>query len=92
MKLHRSGRKLECIPKWESILGGVYDPGQEASYEGAVEGLTITCPIQPLGRAAPATSCTRAPTGDPQGIPPSVAAHFRTTLGAMGTVRAELDS
>ena len=35
VKLQRSGRKLECIPQWESILGGVYDPGQEASYEGA---------------------------------------------------------
>ena len=35
--------------------GGVYGNGQEASHEGAVEGLTI---IKPLGRAAPATSST----------------------------------
>ena len=69
--LQRSGRKLECIPQWESILGGVYDPGQEASYEGAVEGLTITRPIKPLGRAAPATSSITAPVGAPQGTPPS---------------------
>ena len=27
VKLQRSGRKLECIPQWESILGGVYDLG-----------------------------------------------------------------
>ena len=71
MKLQRSGRKLECIPRWESILGGVYDPGQEASYEGAVEGLTITYPIKPLGRAAPATSSTTGPTCAPQGTPPA---------------------
>ena len=63
--LQRSGRKLECIPQWESTFGGVYDPGQEASYEGAVEGLTITRPIKPLGRAAPATGSTTAPTGAP---------------------------
>ena len=49
MRLQRSGRKLECIPKWESIMGGVYDLGEEASYEGAVESLTITRPIKPLG-------------------------------------------
>ena len=58
MKLQRWGRKMECIPQWE--FGGVYDPGQQASYEGAVEGLTITCPIKPLGRSALATSSTRA--------------------------------
>ena len=46
VKLQHNGRKLECIPQWESILGGVYDPAQEASYEGTVEGLTITCPRQ----------------------------------------------
>ena len=88
MKLQRSGRKLECIPQCESILAGVYDPWQEASYEGAVEGLTITPTIKPLRRAAPATSSTTAPTGAPQGTPPNAAAHFRTALGAMGTVRA----
>ena len=43
VKLQRS-RKLE----WESILGAAYDPGQEASYEGAVEGLAITAPYSPL--------------------------------------------
>ena len=85
MKL-RSGRKVECIPGWESILGGVYDLGQEASYEGAVEGLTITRPIKPLGQAASATSSTTAPTGAPQGCHPSAAVHFRTALGALGTV------
>ena len=37
MKLQRSGRKLECIPQWESIFGGLYVPGQVASYQGAVE-------------------------------------------------------
>ena len=47
--------------------GGVYDSGQEALYEGASEGLTITRPIKPLGRAAPATSNTMAPTGAPKG-------------------------
>ena len=30
VKLRRTGRKLECIPQWESILGGVHDLGQEA--------------------------------------------------------------
>ena len=90
VKLQRSGRKLECIPQWESILGGVYDPGQEASYEGTVEGLTITRPIKPLGRAAPATSSTTCPTGAPQGAPPSAAANVRTTLGAKGTIGPEL--
>ena len=65
MKLQRSGRKLECIPQWETILGVVYDPRQEASYEGAVEGLTITSPIKPLGQATPATCSTMAPTGAP---------------------------
>ena len=71
--------------------GGVYDPGQEASYEGTVEGLTITRPIKPLGRAAPATSNTTAPMGAPQNTPPSAAAHFRTILGIMGTVGPEPD-
>ena len=48
------------------FLGGVYDPGQEALYKGAVEGVTITRPIKPLGRAAPATGITTAPTGAPR--------------------------
>ena len=93
MKLQRSGRKLECIPQWGSIWGGggVYDPGQQASYKGAVEGLTITRPIKPFGQAAPATSSTTAPTGAPQGTPLSAIAHFRTALGAMGTVGLEPD-
>ena len=30
VKLQRTRRKLECIPPWESILGGVYYLGQEA--------------------------------------------------------------
>ena len=89
MKLQRSTRKLECMPQWESILEGVYEPGQEASYEGAVEGLTITRPIKPLGRAAPATSSTTGPTGAPRGTPPSAAANVRTAPGAMGTIRPE---
>ena len=86
VKLQRTGRKLECIPQWESILGGVYDPGQEASYEGAVEGLTITCPINPLAWAAPASSSTTGPNSAPPGTPPSAAANVRTALGAMGTI------
>ena len=89
VKQRRSGRKLECIPQWETTFGGLYNPGQEASYEGAVEGLTITRPIKPLGRAAPATGSTTAPVGAPQGSPPSAAAHLRTTLGAMSTVGPE---
>ena len=56
------------------------------SYEGAVKGLTIMRPIKPLGRAAPATSSTTAPTGSPKGTPPSAAANLRTALGAMGAV------
>ena len=91
MKLQRSGRKLECIPQWESITGGVYDPRQEASYEGAVEGLTITRPIKPFARAAPGTSSTTGPTGAPPGAPPSAAANVRTALGAMGTIGPEPD-
>ena len=70
-------------------LAGSYDPGQEASYEGAVKGLTITRPIKPLGQAAPATSNTTAPTGAPHDTPPSAAANLRTALGAVGTVRPE---
>ena len=81
MKLQRSGRKLECIPQRESILRGLYDPGHEASYEGAVEGLTITRPIKPLGRASPATSSTTAHTVAPKGTPPSAATNLRTALG-----------
>ena len=93
MKLQRSGRKLEGIPSGNPLRGGGggHDLGQEASYEGAVQGLTITRPIKPLGRTAPATSSTTAPTGAPQGTPPSAAAHFRTALGAMGTVGPEPD-
>ena len=91
VKLQRTGRKLECIPHWESILGGVYDPGHEASYEGAVEGLTITRPIKSLARAAPATSNTTGPTGAARGAPPSAAANVRTALGAMGTIGPESD-
>ena len=91
VKLQRFGRKFECIPYWESSLGGMYDPGREASYEGDVEGLTITRPIKPLGRAALATSSTTAPRFAPQGTPPSTAAHFHTALGAMGTVGPEPD-
>ena len=91
VKLQRTGRKLECIPHWESILGGVYDPGQEAPYEGAVEGLTITSPAKPLARAAPATSSTTGPTGAAPGAPASASANVRTALGAMGTIRREPD-
>ena len=92
VKLQRSGRKSECIPQWECIfLGGGCDPGQEALYQGAVEGLTITRFIKPLARSAPATSSTRAPMGAPQGTSPSAPAHFRTALGAMGTVGPEPD-
>ena len=90
VKLQRTGRKLECIPQWESILGGVYDPGQEASSEGDVEGLTITRPAEPLARAAPATSTT-GPTGAALGAPPSAAANVRTALCAMGTIGPEPD-
>ena len=91
VKVHRSGRKLESIPQWESILAGVYDPGQEASYEGAVEGLTITRPHQAPWPGTPATKSTTAPTGAPQGTPTSAAAHFQTPLGAMGAVGPEPD-
>ena len=83
MKLQRSGRKLECIPQWESTLGGVYDLGREASYEVGVEGLTSTRPINALARAAPATSSTTVPTGAPPGAPPSAAANVQSALGAM---------
>ena len=72
-------------------MGGLYDPGQEASYQGAVEGPTITRPIKPLERAAPGTSSTTSPTGAPQGTPPSAAANVRTNLGAMGTIGPEPD-
>ena len=89
VRLQRTGRKLECIPHWESILGGVCDPGQQASYEGAVEGLTITRPAKPLARAAPATSSTTGPTSAAPGAPPSAAANVRTALGAMGTIGPE---
>ena len=34
VKLHHSGRKLECIPQWESILGGVYDKGMTPRTRG----------------------------------------------------------
>ena len=91
VKLQRTGRKLECIPRWESILGGVYDPGQEASYEGAAEGRTITRPAKPLARAAPATSSTTGPTDAAPGAPPSAAAKVGTALGAMGTIGLEPD-
>ena len=91
VKLQRSGRVLECIPQLESISGGVYDPGQEASYEGAVEGLTISRPIKPIARAAPATSSTTGPTSAPPGAPPSAAANVRTVLGAMRTIGPEPD-
>ena len=84
VKLQCSGRTLECFPQWESILGGVYDPGQEASCEAAVECLTITRPIKHLGRAAPATRSTKAPTSAPQGTPPSAATNVRTALGTWG--------
>ena len=69
----------------------MYDPGQEASYEGAVEGLTITRPIKPLARADPGTSSTTGLTGAPPGAPPSVAANVRTAVGAMGTIGREPD-
>ena len=76
MGIHFSGG---CVPRGR----------RPRIYEGAVEGLTITRPIKPLGRAAPATSTTTAPTGAAQGTPPSTAVHFRTALGAMGTVGPE---
>ena len=71
--------------------GGVYDRGHEAWYEGAVEGLTITHPIKPLARAAPATSSTIGPTGAPPGATLSAAANVRTALCAMGTIGPEPD-
>ena len=83
--------QVGCIPQWESIWGGGYDRGQEASYEGTVEGPAITRPIKPLGQAAPATTSTTAPTGAPQGTPPSATGHFWTALGAMGSVELEPD-
>ena len=66
----------------------MYDPGQEASYEGAVKGLSITRPINPLGVAAPATSSTAALAGAHHGAPAS-AVHFRTALEAMGSIGPE---
>ena len=71
--------------------GGGYDPWQEALYEGAVEGLTITRPIKPLCRAARATSSTTGLTGAPQGTPPSAAANVRNALGAMQTIGRQPD-
>ena len=53
--------------------GGGCMTREQASYEGAVEGLTITRPIKPLARAAPATSSTTGPTGAPPGTAPSAA-------------------
>ena len=91
VKLQRTGRTLECIPQWESILGGLYDPGREGSYEGAVEGLTITRPTKPLARAAPATSSTTGPTSAAPGAPPSATANVQTALGAMGTIGPKPD-
>ena len=49
---------------------GLYDPGREASYEGAVEGLTITRPIKPLGQAAPPPPPTRSTTAPAPPPPP----------------------
>ena len=77
VKLQRTGSKLECIAQWGSILEGVYDLGQQASYEGAVEGLTITRLAKPLARAAPAT---RSPTG-PTGAAPEPLPMQRLTCG-----------
>ena len=91
VKLERTGRKFQCIPQWESILGGLHDPGQEASYEGAAEGHTITRPAKPLAQAAPATSSTTGPTGAAPGAPPSAAVNVRTAVGAIGTIGPELD-
>ena len=91
VKLQRSGCKLECIPQWTFIFAGMCDAGEEALYEGSVKGLTITGPIKPLGRAAPATGGTTAPTGAPHSTPPSATAHFWTALGAMGTVGPKPD-
>ena len=71
--------------------GGVYDPGHEAPYEGAVEGLTITRPAKPFARAAPATSSTTGPTGAAPGAPPTGAANVRTALTAMGTIGPQPD-
>ena len=56
-----------------------------------MEGLTITRPIKPHARAAPATSSTTGPTGAPLGAPPGAAANVRTDLGAMGTIGPEPD-
>ena len=53
--------------------------------------LTITRPIKPLARAAPATSSTTGPTGAPPGAPPCAAANVRTAQGAMGTIGPEPD-
>ena len=68
-------------------LGGLYDPsdvmGQEASFEGAVEGLTITRPIKPFGRS------TTGPTGAPQGTASIATANVRSALGAMGSIGPE---
>ena len=69
----------------------MYDFGQEASYEGAVEGLTITRPIKLVGGAFPAASSTTAPAGVPHSAVPHAAAHFRNALGTMGTVGPEPD-
>ena len=49
-----------------------------------MEDLTITRPIKPLARAAPATSNTTTPTGAPPGAPPSAAENVRTLRAPWG--------
>ena len=57
---------------------------QEASYEGAVEGLTITHLMKPLGWAAPATTSTTAPTGAPHEHPSERSCAFPDRPGRHG--------
>ena len=60
--------------------------GRRTRTKGALEHLTITRPIKPLGRAAPVTSSTTGPTGAPLGTPPSATTNVRTAMGAVGTI------
>ena len=85
VKPQRSSRKLECIAQWESIFEGVYDLGEEASYKGAGEGLTVTGPMKHLGRRAPAGSNTTVAATASFCRPPPLrpAADFQTAEGTM---------
>ena len=66
VKLQRSGRKLECIPQWESILGGCMTRGKRPRTRGPWRASPSPAPSSPLPGQPLPPAAPQAPPAPPR--------------------------